>query len=295
LRSVDEELDQIIVEAIVEVALQGPWELGMSDVAGVHGRVVGVEAGRFLLQLDDQLDDAVGFLARGKIQQPVLVAKQFPPDFIEVVHVPYCMMPVRMSALPPTIRVKLSSEAAGAITLTPVVVREMPAAELVDHIVGVTGKDVERIREILERGSLVSGASRFRWEGLSSSAGAIGEILSGFPDADPSRPFAAAQCSAAILIGSACRIEISREAGSKKGLLRRRSFWDALMEAAGGGQPGYTQYLYKLRADCYRLELSREAAETIRGAAKRLVYPGLARQIQSAAMEALELHVNRAG
>jgi len=205
------------------------------------------------------------------------------------------MMPVRMSALPPTIRVKLSSEAAGAITLTPVVVREMPPAELMEFIVGVTGKDVDRIREILERGILVTGASRFRWEGLASSRESILEMLVRFPDADPSRPFRAAQCSAAILCGPACRIEISRETGAKKGFLRRRSFWDALMEAAGAGAPDYMQYLYKERADCYRLKLTREGAEMIRAAASRLVYPGLARQLQAAALEVVELHVNRGG
>jgi hypothetical protein len=252
-----------------------------------------MNAGRFLLQLDDQLDGAIGFLAGGKLQQPVLVAAQLAPYFIKVVHVPYCMMPVRMSALPPTIRVKLSSEAAGAITLTPVVVREMPAAELVDHIVGVTGKDVERIREILERGSLVSGASRFRWDGLASSARAIGEILAKFPDAEPARPFTPALCAAAILCGHGARIEIAREAGAKKGFLRRRSFWDALMAAAGAGTPGYIQYLYKERADCYRMALSRETADEIREAASRLVYPALARQIQAAGLEWIELHVSR--
>ena len=68
-------------------------------------------------------------------------------------------------ALPPTVRVKLSSEAAESISLTPVVVQEMPVRELVEHMLGVTGKDEARIREMLLRGTLVSGASRFRWAG----------------------------------------------------------------------------------------------------------------------------------
>src|SRR5450756_1325760 len=68
-------------------------------------------------------------------------------------------------ALPPTVRVKLSSEAAESISITPVVVQEMPVRELVEYMLGVTGKDEARIRELLLRGSLVSGASRFRWTG----------------------------------------------------------------------------------------------------------------------------------
>ena len=45
-------------------------------------------------------------------------------------------------ALPATVRVKLSSEAAESISLTPVVVQELPIRELVEHMLGVTGKDV---------------------------------------------------------------------------------------------------------------------------------------------------------
>ena len=66
--------------------------------------------------------------------------------------------------LPQTVRVKLSSEAAGAITITPVLLQELPVGELIGHVLGLAGKDEARIREILFRGTLVSGASRFRWE-----------------------------------------------------------------------------------------------------------------------------------
>jgi hypothetical protein len=43
---VDEHLHQVVVHAVVEVALESPWELRVLDVAGVDGRVVGVEASR---------------------------------------------------------------------------------------------------------------------------------------------------------------------------------------------------------------------------------------------------------
>ena len=68
-------------------------------------------------------------------------------------------------ALPQTVRVKLSSEVAEAISITPVVLQELPVRELVEHLLGIAGKDESRIREILRRGTLVSGASRFRWAG----------------------------------------------------------------------------------------------------------------------------------
>ena len=65
--------------------------------------------------------------------------------------------------LPSSIRVKLSSEAAESISITPVVLRDIPIRELIEHMIGITGKDEARVHELLLRGTLVSGASRFRW------------------------------------------------------------------------------------------------------------------------------------
>ena len=67
--------------------------------------------------------------------------------------------------LPSNVRVKLSSEVAESISITPVVVREIPIRELIEHMIGITGKDEGRVHELLLRGTLVSGASRFRWAG----------------------------------------------------------------------------------------------------------------------------------
>ena len=61
-------------------------------------------------------------------------------------------------SLPETVRVKLSSEAADYVSLTPVVVQELPLRELVEHMLGITGKDEARVRDLLLRGTLVSGA-----------------------------------------------------------------------------------------------------------------------------------------
>src|ERR1035437_8085075 len=119
-------------------------------------------------------------------------------------------------ALPPTVRVKLSSEAAESISITPVVVQEMPVRELVEYMLGVTGKDEARIRELLLRGNLVSGASRFRWTGWDAGLGNLRELLATFPDADASRRFAAANCTRATLRGGRQPIEISREAGGHR-------------------------------------------------------------------------------
>src|SRR5215470_933605 len=106
--------------------------------------------------------------------------------------------------LPSTVRVKLSSEAAGSISLTPVVVQEIAMRDLLEHILCITGKDEGRVHELLLRGSLVSGASRFRWQGWEAEAQAVRELLATFPDPDPARGFDAARCNRALLRGSRC-------------------------------------------------------------------------------------------
>ena len=196
-------------------------------------------------------------------------------------------------ALPQTVRVKLSSEEAGAISLTPVVVQEMPVRDLVEHLLGVTGKDEPRIRDLLRRGTLVSGASRFRWAGWEADAESVKDLLASFPGADPSRPFAAERCVRAILRGGGRVFEITREVGSRKGLLQHTSFWSALMEVAGGGDAVYAGYSYKDRADRYLRELSAAEAQRLRVASDAVKYSTLREQLRLGAFAQVELYVVR--
>src|SRR6266436_296267 len=146
-------------------------------------------------------------------------------------------------SLPDSVRVKLSSEAADSISITPVVVRDIPMRELIEHMLGITGKDAPRLHELLLRGTLVSGASRFRWAGWDA-------------DPDPRRQFAAKQCIRAALRGPGRRIEIPREIGMRKPFFRRASFWDALMGVAASSEARYVDYSYRERADRYSAALS---------------------------------------
>lgn len=201
-------------------------------------------------------------------------------------------------SLPATVRVKLSSEAAEGISITRVVVQDLALRDLVEHMLGITGKDEARIRELLLRGTLVSGASRFRWSGWEADLAGLREMLATFPGDEPARPFASGRCVRAVLRGGRQAIHIPREAGARKPpllkkWLRRASFWDRLMEAAAEGEIRYLHYSYKDRADCYRLELTLAAVQKLRAAGEMVRYTTLREQIRSAGFVWAELYVER--
>ena len=196
-------------------------------------------------------------------------------------------------ALPQTVRVKLSSEVAEAISITPVVVQELPVRELVEHVLGMAGKDERRIREMLLRGTLVSGATRFRWAGWDADLESLRELLATFPDADPARPFAAAGCIRATLRGGRHAIEIPREAATRRSWFQRKSFWDVLMEVSDESGPVYSGYSYRERADRYLREFTAEEAERVRAAAAAVRYSALREQIRSVGFAGAELYVTR--
>ena len=196
-------------------------------------------------------------------------------------------------SLPPTVRVKLSSEVAEAITITPVIIQEIAIRELVEHMLAVAGKDEPRIHEILRRGTLVSGASRFRWQGWEADDAALRDLLATFPDPDPSRPFSAAHCIRAVLRGGRQAIEIPRDAASRTGLFQRDSFWDALMSVVAAAAPAYSGYTYRDRADRYLCTLGIPETERLRSAASAVRFSTLRDQIRSIAFTQSELFVSR--
>ena len=194
---------------------------------------------------------------------------------------------------PETIRVKISSEAAGYVSMTPVVAQELPVSALIEQILRVAGKDAARIHDILRQGMVVSGASRFRWAPFEASLEEIGEALRAFPDPLPGRPFDPAKCVRVTLAGGRAAIELTRESASEKRWLRRRSFWQALMEAAALAAPVYQQYSHAEHADLYRAELPLEAARGLREQAGLLRYTSLEMQVREYSYDRLELWVER--
>jgi len=196
-------------------------------------------------------------------------------------------------ALPATIRVKLSSEAAGAIALTPVVVQELPIDELVGHALAVAGKDEARLLEILRRGSLVHGSSRLRWTGWEADGKSLRDVLAKFPDSDPTLAFAPERCTRVVLTGGRQAIEIGRAAAGSRGVFRRTGFWDELLHVVSGSAPVYAGYSYRDQADRYRCLLTGGACARLRAAAQNLRHSTLRDRIQREAYGVAEAYAER--
>ena len=196
-------------------------------------------------------------------------------------------------ALPETVRVKLSSETAEAISITPVVVQELALRDLIEHMLGVAGKDEPRIREILLRGTMVSGASRFRWTGWDAEPGSLRALLATFPDADPGRPFHPTSCIRAVLRGGRQTVDLPREALVRKSMFQRSSFWDVFLEVVAAGPCEYAGYSYRDRADRYLREFSPAEADLVREAAAKVKFNTLRDRIASAGFSGAELFASR--
>jgi hypothetical protein len=168
---------------------------------------------------------------------------------------------------PETILVKYSEEEAEFISMRPLVRQTFRAAELVDMIVAVTGKDPQRVQQILRSGTIVFHSYRYWWQGFDAELGKLAEILAHYPDANPARPFRPEVCTEAILESGAASppdpmlqssaprhsFRLRREDASRKRLFRSRSLWDALMDLTRPHPPAYREYSYALRADIYVL------------------------------------------
>jgi hypothetical protein len=181
--------------------------------------------------------------------------------------------------LPESIPVRYTEEEAEYLSVRPLVKQTFRLLELIDMVLGVTGKDVARIQQILRSGTVVYHSYRYWWPAFESNPEELAGVLASFPDADPARVFRAAECTAVILEGEGHpprrSMELARETAAHKRILRRRSFWDALLALGGERLPAYQKYSYERRADLYELALARQqaaalAAEATRFAPRRL-------------------------
>ena len=194
-------------------------------------------------------------------------------------------------SLPDPVPVRITSEGAESIGLSAVVAQQMPLDELLNYILGVTGKDPVRIEEILARGSFIAGGSRFRWQGVAPEGSELRDRLSRFPDPEPERPFRKDQCIRAVLRGGPRTLTIDRSAGAKKRWFRTNTFWDELLTVCV--DPEYVTWSYREKADLYRSTLTPEALARLQNSAGLLAFSSLDRQVRSNMWKTVELFVTR--
>lgn len=195
--------------------------------------------------------------------------------------------------LPAKVPVKISSEAAGYVSFTPVARQELEFSELVERILGVTGKRLSRIRDILSRGSFVSGSSRYRWEPFEADSGELGAVLDRFPDEQPGRLFDPEKCTMVVFQGRRGNIELPCETASKRRLFKKTSFWDVLMATFAAAGPEYARYSYSDQADVYQVRLPPETLQTLLEHTKLLKYPSVGAELRFLEPNAAELFVKR--
>ncbi len=138
--------------------------------------------------------------------------------------------------------------------------------QLLELILGVTGKNPERVEQILRGGSVAAGGFRYWWEAVEMGAHELAAQLAAFPEADPTRPFEAARCTMVVAEAATsikALAEFAAAAASRRRAFRRRSFWEALLAAAAEQAPSYRTYSYARRGDLYALELAQGRRELL--------------------------------
>lgn len=192
--------------------------------------------------------------------------------------------------LPATIRVKISSEAAGYASMTPVVVQEIEFVQLITHIAAAAGTQLADVASMLERGVVVSGASRFRWLGFAPDPSELSALLARLPADDPTRPFNATLCRAITFVSPSRRYQIAREFASRSRLFRK-PFWTSFLDVLPA--PTYVRYLHGESADLFTLAIHPPVAVSLRSLAPLLPDRGAARLLASHPFTSMEFLVSR--
>ena len=171
--------------------------------------------------------------------------------------------------------------------MTHVVQRDFDLGELVETMLPVLGKDVERIRQILGAGTLSNGEYRYRWDPFEALAEEIETLLGNFPDPEPVRSFDPENCFLVRFRNGIETLDLPRENAAKRPLFGRQSFWDGLLALAGEAV-SYSDYSYGDRADIFAFSLNRDSAEQLNGLLPLLKPKSAAERLQRFRPERIE-------
>jgi hypothetical protein len=78
----NEHFHEVVMQGVVELALEAPFELRIVEIAGMQIEIVDVYGHRLISKFDDDFD-AVSFRACGEIQERMFVEAQLGEDSVE--------------------------------------------------------------------------------------------------------------------------------------------------------------------------------------------------------------------
>jgi hypothetical protein len=78
----NEHLDEVVVQGVVELALEAPFELRIVEIARMKIEIIGMNGDAFVFELDDDFH-AFSLRARGEIQKRVLIKLKLSENAIE--------------------------------------------------------------------------------------------------------------------------------------------------------------------------------------------------------------------
>jgi hypothetical protein len=175
--------------------------------------------------------------------------------------------------LPETIAVRYTEDEAEYVSLRPVVRQTFQIRELVDMVLSVTGKNADRIAQILRSGAVAYHGYRYWWKGFEAPESELAAILAAFPDSDPSLKFDPAACTAIVIESAETpprhSLEVKVAVASRRGFLRLQTFWDDLKAYALEKAPVYRDYSYARRADIFWSALAPDDAAQLAAQARR--------------------------
>jgi hypothetical protein len=170
-------------------------------------------------------------------------------------------------SLPEQIPLRYSDDAAGYVSMSPVVKQTFRRGELIEMIVSVVGKDPSRVQQVLQTGAVVYNGYRYTWDSLTADLSEIELIVASLPHDDPARAFVPSEASAVQLEsgGGTQRsvIELDRHDASGKKLFGRASPWDLLLKFSASDTPRYERYSHARHADLFRVTLSYEHGQEL--------------------------------
>ena len=177
--------------------------------------------------------------------------------------------------------------------MSPVTKLIMTPPELIELILGLTGKDPVRIQEILTHGTFVSGQSRYRWSPLNTTEKELIDLLDRFPDIQPERPFEASLCYLVTFRGRRGNVHLPREVAEVRRWFKKISYWDALLEILENTEPRYQTYSYSKHSDVYSTDLSLEMSHALLSKSALLKYTSLVEQLHHTEPIAADAFVKR--